>query len=78
MYRGEIASSMIRLKIKEIARQKGISQGKLSHMAFVDAKTLRRIYHDPVAFITTDTLNRVANALQVHPCELFDYEPDLK
>lgn len=67
---------MIRLKVKEVAQQKGISQGLLSRTANVDLNTLRRIFRDPAAVIQTATLDRLAKALDVHPCELFEYTPD--
>lgn len=39
--------SMIRLRVKEIAQQKGIGQGKLQRLADMDIKTVRRIYRTP-------------------------------
>ena len=34
----------IRLKVKEVAQAKGISMGKLSHLAFMSLNTIRSIY----------------------------------
>lgn len=67
---------MIRLRVKELAQQKGISQGRLSHLAIVDSKTLRRIYHDPYAYISTETLVKIAKALQVSVIDLIEEVPD--
>lgn len=68
---------MIRLKVKEIATSKGLSQSKLSRWADVDIATVRRIFRDPEGTnITLETLNRLANALGVNPCELMEYTPD--
>ena len=68
---------MIRLKVKEVAEQKKISQGKLSRRADVDVKTLQRILREPEnTNIKIDTLNKLAFALNVHPCELLEYERD--
>jgi DNA-binding Xre family transcriptional regulator len=67
---------MIRLKVKEVAAQKKVSQGKLARYADLDVKTIQRIYRDPYAEISTFTLNKLAYALSVHVCELLDYERD--
>jgi DNA-binding Xre family transcriptional regulator len=66
---------VIRLKIKEIAEAKGISQGKLSRKADIDVKTIRRIYRNPVEIITTETLDKLATALEVNVCELIEQIP---
>lgn len=66
---------MIRLKVKEVAKQKGISQTQLSRITGMDIDTVRRAFHNS-GNLTMDSLNRFANALKVHPAELFDYEPD--
>ena len=65
---------MIRLKIKEIAEQKHISQSRLARRADVDNGTMRKAFNSEN--ITLETLNKIARALNMHPCELFDYEPD--
>ena len=68
---------MIRLRVKEIARLKGISQAKLSRRADLDPSTVRRIYQEPdEANVTLDTLNRLSWALGVTPCDLLEYMPD--
>lgn len=67
---------MIRLRVKEIAQQKKISQGKLSRWADLDVNTIRRIFQDPETVVTTVTLNRLAKALEVDVCELIEYTPD--
>lgn len=65
---------MIRLKVKEIAKAKHISQGEFQRRAGIDMTTARRIFRGQ-ANITLDTLDRIATALQCHPCELLDYSP---
>lgn len=60
----------IELKVREVARSKGISMGKLGRMADVDVKTIRRVYHDPATSITLMVLNQFANALEVDVSEL--------
>jgi DNA-binding Xre family transcriptional regulator len=63
---------MIRLRVKEVAQGKGISQGKLQRRADMDIKTIRKMYRDPFVIINTDTLARLAKALGVPTCELIE------
>jgi len=67
---------MIRLRVKEVAQSKGISQSKLGRMADVDVKTMRRIYREPTSPVTTTTLDRIAKALDVDVSELLESLPD--
>lgn len=67
---------MVRLRVKEVAQQKGISQGKLSRSADVDIKTLQKIYRNPTSIVTTETLDRLAKALGVDVRELLESVPD--
>lgn len=68
---------MIRLKVKEIAKQKNISQARLSRLSDVDVKAIRRMYREPdKANIRLETLNKLAYALKVDARELLEYERD--
>jgi len=67
---------MIRLRVKEIAQAKGISQGKLSRMSDVDDNTIKRIYRNPIAIVSTETINKLAKALDVSTMELMEDIPD--
>lgn len=67
---------MIRLRVKELAKKKNISQSRLARLADIDAGTMRRIFHEERPNITLETLNRLANALHIHPAELLEYVPD--
>lgn len=66
---------MIRLKVKELASQKNISQTRLGRLADIDSGTMRKIFSGQ-ANITLELLNRLARTLHVHPAALLDYEPD--
>ena len=68
---------MIRLKIQEIAQQKGIGQNKLARLADVDYQTVRKIYRDPYQIINTETLNKLAEALHVDASLLIESDPPL-
>lgn len=66
----------VRLKVKEIAHQKSVSQGRLSRISDVDIKTIKRIYRDPMTIVTTETLGKIATALDVDASELIENAPD--
>lgn len=64
---------MRRLKVRELAEQKGITQSKLMRMADLNMKTVQGLYREPyrinVAYLT---LEKVAKALDVSIDELFE------
>ena len=64
---------MRRLRIKELAGQKGLTQSKLMRMADLNMKTVQGLYREPyrinVAYLT---LEKVAKALDVSIEELFE------
>jgi DNA-binding Xre family transcriptional regulator len=66
----------IRLRIKEVARKKGFSMGKLQRDADVAYNTVKRMYKNPYHVITTETLGKIARALGVSPGELIEEVPD--
>jgi DNA-binding Xre family transcriptional regulator len=67
---------MVRLRVKEVAQEKGISQGKLSRSSDVDIKTLQKIYRYPTSIVTTETLDKLAKALGVSVRDLIEDVPD--
>jgi transcriptional regulator with XRE-family HTH domain len=70
---------MIRLRVKEIAKQKGISQLKLGRLADIDAERMRRIFRygdSKHSNLTLASLDRIAIALQVDASELIESIPD--
>lgn len=66
----------VRLRVGDIAREKGISQRKLSMRSGVDVNTVRRIFHDPLTTVTTETLGKLASVLDVDVSELIESVPD--
>ena len=66
----------VRLRVKEIAKQKGFSMGKLQRDADVAYNTVKRIYKNPYHVITTETLGKLAIALGVPLGELIEEVPD--
>jgi len=67
--------SMIRLRVKEVAQEKGYSLGKLSRASDVAYNTVKAIYRNPYKEVTTTTLNKLAAALGVPASELIEDEP---
>jgi len=67
---------MIRLKVKEVAKARGISQRKLSIRSEVDIKTIQKIYREPTRIVTTETLDKLAKVLGVDVRELLESVPD--
>ena len=63
---------MLRLRVKEIAQQQGLGQGKLARMADIDIKTLARIYKNPYAEVSSVTLDKLAHALSVSVADLIE------
>lgn len=68
--------TVIRLRVKEVAQQKGVSQGKLARKADISTTSLRPIFRSPETNIELITLNKLANALGVDARELIEYTPD--
>jgi DNA-binding Xre family transcriptional regulator len=66
----------VRLRVKEVAQEKGVSMGKLHRAADVSYKTIKRIYSDPFYATTTVTLGKLAKVLGVSPGELIEQVPD--
>jgi transcriptional regulator with XRE-family HTH domain len=67
---------MLRLRVKEVAEEKGFSQGKLARAADMATNTLRAIYRDPCREISTFTINKLAKALGVPVTELIEDVPE--
>jgi transcriptional regulator with XRE-family HTH domain len=67
---------MVRLKVKEVAEQKGFSMGKLSREADIDRNTVKKLYSDSRYSPTVDTLHRVARALGVTIADLIEETDD--
>ena len=67
-----------RLKVKEIAEARGMSQRKLFFRSQVDLKTIQRMFRYPTTtVVTTDTLDKLARALDVDVSLLVESDPPL-
>src|SRR5438034_11720767 len=67
---------MIRLKIKEVAEAKHISQRKLLMLTGVDIKNIQKIYRDPYRVVNTETRDKIARVLNVDVRELPESVPE--
>ncbi len=63
---------MVRLLIKEVAKQKGFSMGRLQRTADISYRTVKLIYQDPYKDVTLSTLEKIANALDVSIHDLIE------
>ena len=67
---------MVRLLVKEVAKQKGFSMGRLQRTADISYRTVKLIYQDPYKDVTLSTLEKIANALDVSIRDLIDEETE--
>lgn len=63
---------MIRLRIKEVARQRGVSQRQLVLRSGLDIRIVQRVMRNDNTNITLITLDKLAKALGVDPRELIE------
>lgn len=67
---------MVRLRVKQVAREKGMSMGKLSRVSDVAYNTIKRIYDDPDYSPTVNTLVKIATTPGVSIADLVEVVPD--
>ena len=67
---------MIRLKVREIAEQQGITMAKLSRMADLNPGTIREIWQNPNRDVAVTTLEKIARALHCKVSDLYEIIPD--
>ncbi len=67
---------MVRLKVKEFAKSKHISMGKLSRLSDVNYRTIQRIFNEPDYMPTIPTLEKIARVLGVPTGALLEDVPD--
>lgn len=61
-----------RLRIKEVAAEKGISMTKLHIRSEVAYTTIRKIFRDPHTDVTLTTLSKLADALGASTKDLIE------
>ena len=65
---------MARLRIKEIAEQKGVTQKKLAEDSGVTTQQINRYWNYPMQRVELDSLVKIAKALVVKFADLVDTE----
>ena len=63
---------MLRLRVKEIAKEKGLSMNLLSHRSEVSYNVIKSIYRNPYRAMNTETINKIAKALGVPATDLLE------
>jgi transcriptional regulator with XRE-family HTH domain len=66
---------MVRLrieKIREYMEKQKLSQNALARRADMDVKTIQRLFKNPTAEFSSDTLGKLARALGVSSSELIE------
>lgn len=69
---------MYRLKVDEIRRLRGLSQNELSRRANLNIDTVRNVLRNHCANVQVDTLDRLAQVLDVDVSELIESVPEGK
>lgn len=72
----EINQTVIRIRLKEVLKEKNISMSMLSHESKISFSTISRIINDKNYSPTLSTLERIAKALNVPVSALYEEVPD--
>src|SRR5260370_34107705 len=67
---------MIRLRVREVATEKGFSMSRLSMEANMAYNTIQTIWRDPYYEVTTTTLDKLVKTLRVKRSELRECSHD--
>ena len=67
---------MVRLRVKEVLKEKKISMSKASHMADLSYNTVQELCRNPYHEVSITTLNKLARALGVTVADLIEDVPD--
>lgn len=68
----------IRIKLKELLEQSGMSKTKLCHKAELQYTQLNHYYRNEVTRLDTDVLARICTALNCQIGDLLEYVPPVK
>jgi DNA-binding Xre family transcriptional regulator len=63
---------MVRLRVRELAEERGFNMSSLSRAANISFNTVKRIYRDPYRSTNTETLERIAKVLGVPTGDLLE------
>jgi DNA-binding Xre family transcriptional regulator len=68
---------MLRLRVKELAEERGYNMSTLSRASDVSFTTIKRYFKKPYSYATTDTLEKIALTLGVEVGDLVERVPDM-
>ena len=63
--------TLIKTNLKEIRRQKGISQAELAKLSGVSRNTIIKIETGDEVIVSTDTIEKISKALNANPVDIF-------
>ena len=69
---------MLRLRVKEVAMEKGLNMSSLSRASDVSFKTIKKLFRDPLSDVTISTLEKIALAMGVGIADLVERVEDDK
>jgi DNA-binding Xre family transcriptional regulator len=67
---------LIRLRVRELAEQRGISRTKLSQRSEVQYSTINRIWQNEYHDVSLQVAVKIAQALKVNVNDLYEVIPD--
>lgn len=67
---------MLRLRVKELAEERGYNMSTLSRASDVSFTTVKRFFRYPYSYANTDTLEKIALTLGVEVGDLIERVPD--
>lgn len=66
---------MVKYRLKEVLKEKGVSQGKLSRMTNVSLSTIQRLSAEGSTYnVSMEVLEKIAKALGVKISDLYEEE----
>jgi DNA-binding Xre family transcriptional regulator len=68
---------MLRLRVKELAEERGYNMSTLSRASDVSFTSIKRYFKKPYSYATTDTLEKIALTLGVEIGDLVERVPDM-
>ena len=67
---------MLRLRLKQVAEEKGYNMSSLSRASDISFKTIKRLWQHPETDVTKSTLENIMIALHIEDIsELFEWVP---
>ena len=63
---------MLRLRVKELAEERGFNMSSLSRASDVSFTTIKRYFRNPYSYANTDTLEKIALTLAVEIGDLVE------